>query len=330
MSTLVTGATGFVGAAVVRQLLSEQIMVRALVRAGSDRRNIDGLEIEVVEGDLRDRQSLERALRGCHSLFHVAADYRLWARDPQDLYRSNVDGTRNMMLAAAEAGVERIVYTSSVATLGINANGTPSNEDTRVSINDMIGDYKRSKYLAEEEVRRLVREQRLPIVIVNPSTPIGPNDVKPTPTGRLILDATRGRMPAYVDTGLNIVHVDDVAAGHLAAFRRGDIGERYILGGENLMLKEILDRIARFAKRRPPRIRLTQSTVMPIAYASEFMGRITGGLWQPRATVDAIRMSKKLMFFSSDKAMHDLNYHPRPADEAIQDAVNWFLHQWRN
>jgi dihydroflavonol-4-reductase len=329
MSTLVTGATGFVGAAVVRQLLAEQVAVRVLARAGSDRRNIAGLEVEVVEGDLRDRQSLTRALRGCHSLFHVAADYRLWARVPQELYHSNVDGTRNIMLAAADAGVERIVYTSSVATLGINVDGTPSNEDTRVSINDMIGDYKRSKYLAEEEVRKLVREQRLPIVIVNPSTPIGPHDIKPTPTGRLILDAARGRMPAYVDTGLNIVHVDDVAAGHLAAFRRGEIGERYILGGENLMLKDILERIARFAKRRPPRIRLSQSTVMPIAYASEFMGRITGGLWQPRATVDAIRMSKKLMFFSSNKAMHDLNYHPRPADEAIEDAVNWFLHERR-
>jgi dihydroflavonol-4-reductase len=329
MTTMVTGATGFVGAVVVRHLLAEHVQVRVLVRPGSDRRNLEGLDIEIVEGDLRDRASLERALQGCHALFHVAADYRLWARDPQELYRSNVEGTRNIMLAAAETGVERIVYTSSVATLGINPDGTPSNEDTRVTVRDMIGDYKRSKFLAEEEVRKLVREQRLPIVIVNPSTPIGPYDVKPTPTGRLILDAARGRMPAYVDTGLNIVHVDDVATGHLAAFHRGEIGERYILGGENLMLKDILGRIARITNRRPPRVRLSQSAVMPIAYASEFMARVTGGWWQPQATVDGIRMSKKLMFFSSDKAMRDLNYHPRPADEALQDAVEWFLHRWR-
>jgi dihydroflavonol-4-reductase len=329
MTTMVTGATGFVGAVVVRHLLAEHMQVRVLVRPNSDRRNLEGLDVEVVEGDLRERASLERALQGCHALFHVAADYRLWAREPQELYRSNVEGTRNIMLAAAETGVERIVYTSSVATLGIHPDGTPSNEDTRVTVHDMIGDYKRSKYLAEDEVRKLVRQQRLPIVIVNPSTPIGPHDIKPTPTGRLILDAARGRMPAYVDTGLNIVHVDDVATGHLAAFQRGEIGERYILGGENLMLKDILCRIAAITHRRPPRWRLSQSAVMPIAYASEFMARITGGRWQPQATVDGIRMSKKLMFFSSDKAMQDLNYHPRPADEALQDAVDWFLHHWR-
>jgi dihydroflavonol-4-reductase len=193
----------------------------------------------------------------------------------------------------------------------------------------MIGDYKRSKYMAEEEVRRLVRKDRLPIVIVNPSTPIGPYDIKPTPTGRLILDAARGRMPAYVDTGLNLVHVEDVAAGHVAAYHRGEIGERYILGGENLWLKEILERIASISGRRPPRIRLSHSAVMPIAQLSELMGRVTYGLWEPRATVDGIKMSKKLMFFSSEKAMHDLNYHPRPADEALRDAVDWFLHHWK-
>jgi dihydroflavonol-4-reductase len=329
MTTFVTGATGFVGSAVVRHLLSEQISVRVLVRPNSDRRNIEGLDVDIVEGDLRERASLERAMKGCLALFHVAADYRLWARDVQELYQSNVEGTRNIMLAAAEAGVERIVYTSSVATLGLNPDGTPATEDTRVSIQDMIGDYKRSKYMAEEEVRRLVRKDRLPIVIVNPSTPIGPYDIKPTPTGRLILDAARGRMPAYVDTGLNLVHVEDVAAGHVAAFHRGEIGERYILGGENLWLKEILERIASISGRRPPRIRLSHSAVMPIAQLSELMGRVTYGLWEPRATVDGIKMSKKLMFFSSEKAMHDLNYHPRPADEALRDAVDWFLHHWK-
>ncbi len=329
MTTFVTGATGFVGSAVVRHLLSEQIPVRVLARPNSDRRNLEGMDLEVVEGDLRDRASLERAMKGCLALFHVAADYRLWARDVQELYRSNVEGTRNIMLAAAEAGVERIVYTSSVATLGLNPDGVPSDEDTRVSIQDMIGDYKRSKYMAEDEVRRLVRKDRLPIVIVNPSTPIGPHDIKPTPTGRLILDAARGRMPAYVDTGLNLVHVEDVAAGHVAAFRRGAIGERYILGGENLWLKEILERIAIISGRRPPRLRLSHSTVMPIARLSEFMGRVTYGLWEPRATVDGIRMARKLMFFSSEKAIRDLNYHPRPADEALRDAVDWFLHYWQ-
>lgn len=329
MTTLVTGATGFVGSAIVRHLLAEHFSVRVLVRPRSDRRNLEGLDVEVVEGDLRDRESLERALWGCHSLFHAAADYRLWAPRNQDLYDSNVEGTRNIMLAAADAGVERIVYTSSVATLGLNPDGTPAHEETRVSVLDMIGHYKRSKYLAEEEVRKLVRQQRLPIVIVNPSTPIGPHDIKPTPTGRLILDAARGRMPAYVDTGLNLVHVDDVAAGHVAAFRRGEIGERYILGGENLWLKDILARIAAITGRRPPHIRLSQSAVMPIAHASEFMGRLTRGLWEPRATVDAVRMSKKLMFFSSAKAERDLNYRPRPAEEALRDAVDWFLHHWR-
>jgi len=329
MTTLVTGATGFVGSAVVRHLLAEHISVRVLARPRSDRRNLEGLNVEIVEGDLRDRESLDRALRGCHALFHIAADYRLWAPRSEELYQSNVEGTRNIILAAAEAGVERIVYTSSVATLGLNKDGTPSDENTRVSIIDMIGHYKRSKYLAEQEVHRLVREQRLPIVIVNPSTPIGPHDIKPTPTGRLILDAARGRMPAYVDTGLNLVHVDDVAAGHMAAFRRGEIGERYILGGENLWLKEILERIAKIAGRRPPRIRLSHSVVMPIAHMSEFMGRVTGGWWEPRATIDSIKMSKKLMFFSSRKAQEELEYHPRPVDEALRDAVDWFLRHWK-
>ena len=230
------------------------------------------------------------------------------------------------MHAAGEAGIERIVYTSSVATLGLNKDGTPADENTRVSINDMIGHYKRSKFLAEELVRKMVREQRLPVVIVNPSTPIGPRDIKPTPTGRLILDAARGRMPAYVDTGLNLVHVDDVAAGHLAAFHRGRIGERYILGGENLWLKEILERIARITGRKPPRIRLSQDIVMPIAYLSQAWARLTGG-GEPRATVDGVKMSRKLMFFTSARAEQELGYRARPVDEALKDAVDWFLSQ---
>jgi dihydroflavonol-4-reductase len=326
MTTLVTGANGFVGSAVLRRLLDEGVRVRVLVRPSSDRRNLEGLDVEIAEGDLRDAASLEAALKGCFALYHVAADYRLWTPNPQELYQSNVEGTRNIMHAAGEAGVERIVYTSSVATLGLNKDGTPADENTRVSINDMIGHYKRSKYLAEELVRKLVREQRLPVVIVNPSTPIGPRDIKPTPTGRLILDAARGRMPAYVDTGLNLVHVDDVAAGHLAAFHRGRIGERYILGGENLWLKEILERIARITGRKPPRIRLSQNVVMPIAYISQAFARLTGG-GEPRATVDGVKMSRKLMFFTSNKAEQELGYRARPVDEALKDAVDWFLAQ---
>ncbi len=226
MTTLITGATGFVGSAVLRCLLNAGHAVRVLARPGSLQRNIEGLNIEVVAGDLRDPATLKQAVAGAHALFHVAADYRLWAPNPQEIYESNVSGTRNLLLAAAEAGVGRIVYTSSVATLGINADGSPANEETPATFTDMIGHYKRSKFLAEAEVRRLAAEEGLPVVIVNPSAPVGPRDVKPTPTGRTVLDAARGRMPAYVDTGLNVVHVDDVAQGHLAAFHRGRTGER--------------------------------------------------------------------------------------------------------
>ncbi len=327
MTTLVTGATGFVGAAVARRLLAQGANVRVLARPVSDRRNLAGLAVEFAQGDLRDRASLDRALRDCEALYHVAADYRLWVPRQQELYENNVEGTRNIMLAAAAAGVTRIVYTSSVATLGLHQDGTPADESTPVTVNDMIGHYKRSKYLAEELVRELVRDLRLPIVIVNPSTPIGPGDIKPTPTGRLILDAARGRIPAYVDTGLNLVHVDDVAAGHVAAFERGRIGERYVLGGENLRLQEILARIAKLTGRRAPRLRLSQSAVMPIAYLSEWWARLTHGP-EPRATVDGVRMSRKLMFFSNAKAMRELGYHARPADEALRDAVDWFLNRW--
>ena len=328
MTTLVTGASGFVGSAVVRHLLDEGMRVRILVRPTSDRKNVEGLNVEICEGDLRDSASLEAALKGCHALFHVAADYRLWTPRPRDLYLSNVEGTRNIMRAAGEAGVERIVYTSSVATLGLNKDGTPADENTRVHLRDMIGHYKRSKFLAEEVVREMVNTDRLPVVIVNPSTPIGPRDIKPTPTGRVIRDAARGRIPAYVDTGLNIVHVDDVAAGHLLAFRRGRIGERYILGGENLRLKEILTRIAALTGRKPPRIQLNQDLLMPFAYLAQGIARLTGG-WEPQLTVDGLKMSRKLMFFSSRKAETELGYHARPAQEALRDAVQWFLEKRR-
>jgi dihydroflavonol-4-reductase len=274
-------------------------------------------------GDLADKNSLERALEGCNALYHAAADYRLWARHPQQLYQSNVAGTVNIMQAALKAGVERIVYTSSVATLGLHADGTPADENTPVTLNDMIGHYKRSKFLAEAEVKRMIDGQGLPAVIVNPSTPVGPRDIRPTPTGRMVLDAACGRTPAYVDTGLNLVHVDDVAQGHLLAFERGVVGERYILGGRNMTLKEILTEVARISGHKPPRVKLPHNLVLPIAYLSEAWAWLTNGP-EPRATVDGVRLSKKYMFFSIEKARRELGFNPRPVEEALKDAVEWF------
>ncbi len=324
MTTLVTGATGFVGAAVVRHLLAAGDTVRVLARPSSDRSNITGLAVEIAEGDLTDRASLASALAGCQALFHVAADYRIWIPNPDSIYRVNVEGTRDLMLAALEAGIQRIVYTSSVATLGIRSDGLPSDEATPVTLDDMVGHYKRSKFLAEAEVRRLVEEQGLPVVIVNPSTPVGPRDIKPTPTGRLIADAATGRMPAYVDTGLNIVHVDDVAAGHLLAFHRGRIGERYILGGDDLTLREILATIAALTNRRPPSISLPHNLILPLAYIMEAWTRLTGAT-DPQLTVDGAKMARKKMFFSTAKAERELGYHHRPAHDALADAVAWSL-----
>jgi dihydroflavonol-4-reductase len=323
MKTLITGASGFVGSAVLRQLIIAGHSVRALVRTKSDRRNLVGLDVEIVTGDLTDRGSLDRALVGCSTLFHVAADYRLWVPHPQEIYETNVTGTRNIMLAAANAGVTRIVYTSSVATLGLTLDGSPADEDSPVSLEDMIGHYKRSKFLAEAEVKRLADEEGLPVVIVNPSTPVGPRDVRPTPTGRMIVDAASGRMPAFVDTGLNLVHVDDVAIGHLLAFERGKIGERYVLGGQNMTLKEILCELAAITGQRPPRICLPHRLVLPIAYVTEACARLTRGK-EPRITLVGVRLAKKKMFFSTDKAKRVLGSHPRPVKEALAEAVDWF------
>lgn len=321
MKALVTGATGFLGSAVLRQLLAHGWEVRALVRPGSDRRNVQQLPIEMAVGDLTDSTSLDAACSGCEVLFHVAADYRLWAKDTTELYRNNVEGTRNVILAGLQAGMKRIVYTSSVATLGLPADGKPGDEDTPAAVADMVGDYKRSKYLAEQDVRLMARDGA-PIVIVNPSTPIGPRDVKPTPTGRMVLDAARGRTPAYVDTGLNIAHVDDVAAGHLLAYERGRTGERYVLGGENLALREILAMVAECSGRRPPTVRLPLDVVLPLAYVSEALAFVTGRA--PQLTLDSLRMARKHMFFSSAKAERELGYRSRPAQVAIADAVEWF------
>jgi dihydroflavonol-4-reductase len=321
MRALVTGATGFVGAAVARALLAEGWAVRALVRSGSDRRNVASLALEQIVGDLTEPASLDRALEGCEAVFHVAADYRLWAPQPQQLYRSNLEGTGNLLDAARRANIRRIIYTSSVATIGLPADGRPGTEETPAGLEDMIGHYKRSKFLAEERARRAAAAGA-PVVIVNPSTPIGPGDVKPTPTGQIVLDAARGRTPAYVDTGLNIVHVDDVAAGHLLAFRRGRIGERYILGGEDMSLRQILTLIAQLAGRSPPRIRLPHAAVLPVAHVSELYARLTGR--PTRITVEGVRMARKRMFFSSEKAVRELGYRWRPPGEAFADALRWF------
>ncbi len=321
MKAMVTGATGFVGAAVARALIAAGWQVRALVRAGSDRSNLRPLAVDLVEGDLADPDSLERALEGCEGLFHVAADYRLGARHPEQLYRTNVDGTRNILSAAHRARVPRIVYTSSVATIGIPADGSPGEEGTAVALGNMIGHYKRSKFLAEEVARDAAREG-LSVVIVNPSTPVGPGDIKPTPTGQLVLDAAAGRMPAYVDTGLNIVHVDDVAAGHLLAFERGRAGERYILGGEDMTLQIILQEIARLAHVKPPSIRLPYAVVLPVAYVAEAFAWVSGR--SGRVTLEGVRMSRKRMFFSSGKAVAELGYRWRPPLQAFEDALRWF------
>ncbi|MDQ2693953.1 MAG: NAD-dependent epimerase/dehydratase family protein [Pseudomonadota bacterium] len=323
MTTLVTGTTGFVGSAVARALLRAGHTVRALVRPASDRRNLDGLALEVVEGDLTDRRSLKRAAAGCEALFHVAADYRLWVPDPARMYENNIAGTRNILWAAAEAGVGRMVYTSSVATLGHNRDGRPADESTPVTLDDMIGHYKRSKFLAEAQVRELCAKDRLPVVIVNPSTPVGPRDIKPTPTGRMIADAAAGRMPAYVDTGLNLVSVGDVAIGHLLAFDRGRIGERYILGGEDMPLRTILETIAAITGRRPPRWRLPHAAVLPVAYLAEGWARLAGS-GDPRVTVDGVRLSRRFMFFSSEKARRELGFTVCPVHEALAEAVDWF------
>lgn len=324
MTTLVTGGTGFVGSAVVRRLLGAGHDVRALVRPESNRANLDGLPIEIITGNLCDRASMDRVMKGCDVLFHVAADYRLWTRDPQTLYETNVTGTENIMLAALDTGVRRIVYTSSVATLGVAPPGQLADEATQVTEADMIGDYKRSKYLAEQAVSRLVREKALPAVIVNPSTPVGPRDIKPTPTGRIIVETLRGRMPAYVDTGLNIVDVDDVAEGHLLALEHGRVGERYVLGGENLALYAILSKVALLGGRKPPRIRLPHSFVLPVAYLAESAAKLTGA-FEPLTTVNGVRMSRKHMFYSSAKARSELRYQPHGADGALAAATQWFI-----
>jgi dihydroflavonol-4-reductase len=320
-TVLLTGASGFVGSAVARKLREAGFAVRALVRPASPRGHLSELGLEFALGDLRDRDALAAALRGARYLFHVAADYRLWARNPDELAATNVAGTRMLMEEAMRAGIERVVYTSSVATLRVGPEGKVADETMPLTEDQAIGVYKRSKVAAERLVEEMVRGG-LPAVIVNPSTPIGPRDVKPTPTGRIILMAAAGRMPAFVDTGLNMVHVDDVAAGHLLAFARGRIGERYILGGQDATLAEVLGTVAVATGRTPPRIRIPQRAVAPLAYVTEAVAQLTGK--EPMLTRDGLKMSKNKMFFSSAKAERELGYRSRPYAEGIRDAIAWF------
>jgi dihydroflavonol-4-reductase len=318
---LLTGASGFVGSAVARRLRAAGFPVRALVRTTSPVAHLSDLGLDFVTGDLRDAASVRQAMVGIRYLFHVAADYRLWARNPDELTQTNVAGTRLLMQEAMRAGVERVVYTSSVATLAARTDGVSADETMPLTEDKAIGVYKRSKVAAERAVEALIAEG-LPAVIVNPSTPIGPRDVKPTPTGRIIVEAASGRMPAFVDTGLNMVHVDDVAEGHFAAFERGRIGERYVLGGQNATLADILATVAGAVGRRPPRIRIPRQALMPFAHVTEAIARVTGR--EPMLTRDGLRMSKNKMFFSSAKAEAELGYRARPYREGITDAIEWF------
>jgi len=318
---LVTGATGFVGAAVARAALAAGLKVRVLARPSSPRRNLEGLEVEIAEGDLCDPASLKAALAGCRHLLHVAADYRLWARDPEDIVRNNRIGTETVIAAARAAGLDRMVYTSSVATLGFRPDGRPSDETLPLKEDQAIGAYKRSKVIAERMVEDAAGSG-LPVVIVNPSTPIGPRDIKPTPTGRIIVEAATGRIPAFVDTGLNLVHVDDVAVGHLLALKHGKIGERYILGGEDVSLRQMLIDIAALVGRKAPSLNLPRAPLYPLAAITEAIGRLTGK--EPMLTRDALKMASHRMFFSSDRAGLELGYTARPYQEGLKDALAWF------
>lgn len=319
--TLVTGASGFVGSHVARKLVAAGVPVRVMVRRGSPRTALEGLPITFVEGDLRDPASLRAAVQGCRHLYHVAADYRLWARRPQELYESNVTGTVNMLTAARDAGVERIVYTSTVGALGYPVNGRPSTEETPVSIDSMIGHYKRSKFLAEAEARKLA-QAGCPIVIVNPSTPVGSWDLKPTPTGQMIVDYLNGKMPGYVETGLNLIDVEDVAEGHLLAMQHGRLGERYILGGRNLMLAEILTILARISRRPVPRAKIPWAVAYGAACVSTGVAWCTGRA--PTIPLEGVRMARKIMFFDAGKAVRELGLPQQPVEQALEKAVRWF------
>lgn len=321
MRTLVTGATGFVGSHVARQLVAAGHAVKVLVRPESNLRALEGLSVERVVGDLRNPVSLETAMAGVQLVFHVAADYRLWARRPEEIYESNVGGTKNLLAAARKAGVTRFIYTSTVATIAVPRQGGLPIEETRATLDEMIGHYKRSKFLAEQEALQAAASG-MPVVIVNPTAPVGPGDWKPTPTGRLIVDFLNGKMPAYVDTGLNVVGVEDVAAGHLVAAERGRIGERYILGGRNLTLKEILDALSVISGRPAPWIRMPHAVALAAGYADQWLSRMMGR--EPQIPVEGVKMSRHRMFVDSSKAGRELGFRPGPVEAALERAVRWY------
>ena len=321
MKVLVTGATGFVGGAVARALVNSGIDVRVLARAGADLQNLQGLPVERVEGDLRNQASLRDALTGCRQLYHVAAHYALWAKDPSIFYDINVTGTKNLLDAAREAGTERIVYCSTIGAIGLPPGGGLGTEETPVSIEQMAGHYKRSKYLAEQEVLTLAKAG-LPVVIVNPSAPVGAGDVKPTPTGQVIVDFMKGRMPAYIETGMNIVDVDDVAAGHLLAMQKGRIGERYILGNKNLMLREVFEILSRLTDVKAPTIKLPRLAILPLAYLNQWIANLTSK--PPRIPLEGVKMAKYTMHYDCSKAIRELGIPQTPPEVALEKAVRWF------
>ena len=322
MKAFVTGGTGFLGAHIARVLAEQGAELRLLVRSTSDLRNIEGLKADRVTGDLRSPASLEKAISGCDTVFHVAADYRFWVRDPEQMYRSNVEGTRALLEAARKCGVRRVVYTSSVATMGFTSNGLVAEEDSPVMLTDMIGHYKRSKFMAEQVALEAGRSGQ-DVVVVNPSTPVGEMDIKPTPTGRIVVDFLKKKFPAYVDTGLNLVDATECARGHVMALEKGRIGERYILGGENLTLKQILDKLAEITGLPSPKVRVPYFLALAAGVVDEvFTGRIRGR--EPRATIDAVRMGRKKMFVSCAKAERELGWEIVPVDGALRRAATWF------
>jgi dihydroflavonol-4-reductase len=322
MLAFVTGATGFLGSHVAHALADQGATLRLLVRSTSNLKNLEGLHAETATGDLRDPASLDNAMSGCDTVFHVAADYRLWARDPEEMYRSNVGGTRAILEAARKNGVRRVVYTSSVATMGFTRNGNPADEDSPVTLADMIGHYKRSKFMAEKNALQAGRSG-MHVVVVNPTTPVGEQDIKPTPTGRIILDFLKRKFPAYVDTGLNLVDVTECALGHVTALEKGKSGERYILGGENLTLKQILDKLGAITGLSSPTVKLPYFFAIAAAAVDE---TITGRILhrEPRATIDAVRMGRKKMFASSAKAERELGWKLIPVEPALRRAIDWF------
>ena len=321
MKVFVTGATGFIGASIVRELLKEGCHVRVLARPGSDRRNLHGLDVELCEGDLCRPETLEKGVKGCETLYHAAADYRLWTRTPAAMYAANVGGTHAILETALRHGVSRVVYTSSVGTLGNPGDGTPGTETTPVSFNDMVGHYKKSKFLAEREAEKFLA-RGLPLVIVNPSTPVGPLDVKPTPTGKIIVDFLNRKMPAYLDTGLNIIDVEDCARGHILAARHGRVGEKYILGHENLTLRQIFAMLGKITGLPAPKVRLPYTPILMAAYVNEALARVTGR--EPLIPLAGVQMAKKFMYFDSSKAVNELGLSRRPAADALRRAVEWF------